>query len=140
MIAVIISVTAVSAESLAIRSARLLPVAIDLDSRTAAAFSARSLDSLTKIYAELGAAAAASEAARKTGQDACGCDVAFANLRIVVGFAVNKLDGKGRYQSWMQSESQRLRGDFESMLKDCAADARVASVTVRLQAQIVKGL
>jgi hypothetical protein len=129
-----------AAEPVAERSIRLLPLSIQFDGRTADAVSAKSLPELIALYAELGAHAAATEAARNVGQEACGCDVALANLRIVVGFAINKLDGQGRYQSWMRAESMRLRDQFANFMADCADDAGVPLSPVRLQTKHLKGL
>ena len=128
------------AETIPQRSARLLPLTVAFDHRAADAFGAKSLPALTKLYAELGAQASAIEAARKSGQDACGCDVALTNLRIIVGFAVNKLDGAGRYQAWMRADSVRLQAEYASFVADCAADAGASASPVRLQVKLVKGL
>jgi hypothetical protein len=138
--ATIITASAASAETIAQRSVRLLPLTVAFDTRTADAFGAKSLPALTKLYAELGAQASATEAARKSGQDACGCDVALANLRIIVGFAINKLDGVGRYQAWMRADSLRLHGEYAGYVADCAADAGAPASPVRLQAKQLKGL
>ncbi len=128
------------AETIPQRSARLLPLTVAFDHRAADAFGAKALPALTKLYDELGTQASAIEAARKSGQDACGCDVALTNLRIIVGFAVNKLDGAGRYQAWMRADSVRLLGEYARFVADCAADAGASASPVRLQAKLVKGL
>jgi hypothetical protein len=139
-LSMMIAHSAVANESIAQRSVRLVPFTLEWDRRTAEAFAAKSLTSLTKVYAELGAHATSIEVARKAGQDACGCDVALANLRIIVGFAINKLDGQGRYQPWMRAESARLHNDYETFVADCVTDAGAPASPVRLQVKHVKGL
>ncbi len=129
-----------SAETVPQRSIRLLPLTVAFDQRSADAFGAKSLAAFIALYAELGAQASVTEAERKSGQDACGCDVALANLRVIVGFAINKLDGAGRYQPWMRADSLRLQREYASFVADCAADAGAPGSPVRLQAKQVKGL
>ncbi len=140
VLGVVLGVSPVAAETVKQQSVRLLPTTVALDQRAAAAFELKSLSALTALYADLGSQASATEAARQAGRDACGCDVAIANLRIIVGFAINKLDGQDRYQSWMQAESLKLRNDYNGFLADCATDAGAAVVPNRLQAKLVKGL
>jgi hypothetical protein len=134
------TVSPASAETIPQRSARILPLTVAFDQRVADAFGSKSLPALTTLYTELGAHASAAEAARQSGQDACGCDVALANLRVIVGFAVNTLDGAGRYQTWMRAESVRLQSEYASFVADCAADAGAPASPVRLRAKQLKGL
>ena len=118
---------------------RLLPT-LEFDRRAAAAFQSRAVAELSTLYTQLRAAGAESERLVAAGKSACGCDVAVAKLLIVVGFAVNKLDGKGRYQSWMTDESLQLLADYQGYLVDCAKDAAAAPVTAQLQPHHVKAL
>ena len=118
---------------------RLMPT-LEFDRRAATAFQSKALTGLSALYTQLRTVGAESESLVAAGKSACGCDVAVTNLLIIVGFAVNKLDGKGRYQPWMKDESLRLLADYQGYLTDCAKDAAAAPITVQLQPHHVKAL
>ena len=122
------------------RSSALLQQSLAFDERAKIAFQDRSLTELKALYADLKAAVAVIEAHQKSGGDACGCDVALSNLLIITGFAVNKLDGEGRYEPWMLDESLIMLDMYQGFLINCAADAQAAPAAVQLTAQHLKAL
>jgi hypothetical protein len=125
---------------LSARSKSELSPALEFDIKAKLAFQARALPDLQSLYTDLKARNAAVEEHTNSGGDACGCDVAMANLLIIVGFAINKLDGGGRYEPWMLDESLNLMDDYTSYMADCAADADAAPAQTELTAQLVKAL
>lgn len=118
------------------RSRQLLDALVEIDGSAARALASRSVPELRELYSTLSAKTEETEHHMAGGQDACGCDVAATNLVIIVGFAINKLDGGGRYQDWMLEESLDLLESYTALLADCAVDAgrppQVSRVTPRL--------
>ena len=129
-----------NAEDLATRSSRLLPQTLAIDQRAAEAFQARSLAALQTLVTDLKKATIATEAHMNSGGNVTGCDVASATLSIVLEFAVNKLDGEGRYQPWMRAQSLKLLADYQGYLQGCSADAGRPSETSQLKPHHVKAL
>ena len=125
---------------LAQRSTTQLATVIDLDLRAKEAFMKRSLPELHSLYSDLEKHSAATVDFQKHGGDACGCDVALANLLIIIGFAINKRDGEGRYAAWMEDDSLRLLDEYQAYITDCAKDATAAPASTKLTAQLVKAL
>jgi hypothetical protein len=122
------------------RSREMLPPLVSLDRRLADALAARSLPDLTQAYAYLTERVAESEAALDAGMDACGCDVALGNLVIVVGFAINKLDGEGRYEDWMRDQSVELLENYRSLAAACAEDSGRATFVSRIGRDLIENL
>lgn len=127
-------------DAIATRSREMLPRLVDLDRRVADALAAKSLPDLAKVYEALTARAAEGEAHLEAGNEACGCDVALSNLVIVVGFAINKLDGEGRYQDWMREESLGLLQDYHSLAEACAEDSGRARFSSRIRPELIETL
>lgn len=127
-------------DAIAARSREMLSPLVDLDRRVAAALGARSLPDLLKVYEALTKRAGESEAHLEGGGEACGCDVALSNLVIVVGFAINKLDGEGRYQDWMREESLGLLQDYHSLAEACAEDSGRARFVSRIGRELIETL
>jgi hypothetical protein len=127
-------------DAIATRSREMLPRLVDLDRRVADALGTRSLPDLNKAYEALAARASESEAHLEAGNEACGCDVALSNLVIVVGFAINKLDGAGRYQDWMRGESLGLLQDYHSLAEACAEDSGRARFVSRIRPELIETL
>jgi hypothetical protein len=115
-----------------------LPELSEFDGKARQAFESRSLTALQAIYAELQADAAASEQRFAEGKAITGCDVASSRLLPIVGFAINRIDGGGRYRDWMRGESVRLLQSFHDSIQDCANGSGSPPVTPRLTAQHVK--
>jgi hypothetical protein len=122
------------------RSRAMMEPLVALDRAVADALEARSLAALSGAYEKLRAHAEAIEAHMEAGEHACGCDVALTNLLVIVGFAVNKLDGEGRYQDWMRDESLNLLASYRDMASDCAADTGRAKFASRLTAHHIETL
>ncbi len=106
------------------RSKALLPVTLETDRKAADALARKSLSGLQAIYAHLQGAADKAEELVTNGGGACACDVAHSNLLIIIGFAINKLDGEGRYQVWMEDESLEILEDYRGLVSACSKDAR----------------
>lgn len=106
------------------RSKTLLPITLDIDRRVADALMRKSLSDLQAIYAKLKEEAEKSEELVTGGGGACACDVAHWNLLTLIGFSINKLDGEGRYQDWMEDESLGLLADYREIVAACGEDAK----------------
>lgn len=106
------------------RSATVLPITLEMDRGAADALARRSLSDLQAIYAQLQKEADQSEELISDGGVACACDVAHSNLLIVIGFSINKLDGEGRYQDWMEDDSLGLLADYRQLVAACGEDAQ----------------
>jgi len=126
--------------SVAERSRAMIGRLAEIDGQVADALSARSLSGLQAIYSRLHEAAEAADTHMAAGHDACACDVALTNLLIVVGFAINRLDGEGRWQDWMRDEGLDLLQNFFDLARDCAADAGRASHVSRVTARLFEAL
>lgn len=122
------------------RSKLALAPTLEFERRAAAAFKAKSLAALQGLYSELKDQATATEALLDKGTNASGCDVALTNLLILTGFAINKLDGEGRYEPWMADESLRLLENYQNSATDCATDAKTPPARPQLTVQHVKAL
>lgn len=105
------------------RSQMLLPITLAIDRRAADALMRKSLSDLEAIYAKLREEADKSEELVTAGGGACACDVAHSSLLTVIGFAINKLNGEGRYQDWMADESLGLLADYRELVTACGEDA-----------------
>ena len=127
-----------TSETIASRSQARLPEISEFDGKAKQAFENRSLAALQSIYAELQADSAANEQRLAEGKAVTGCDVAVSSLLPIVGFAINRIDGGGRYRDWMRSESARLLQSFHDSMQDCATDSGSPPVTPQLTAQHVK--
>lgn len=127
-------------ETLASRSQLRLPELASFDGRVAEAIAGKSLPALQRLYAELHADSDAADARQAARKVVTGCDLAVSGLLVIVGFAINKLDGAGRYQDWMLDESLTLVEATDESMRDCAHDAGAPSVTPRLTAQLLKAL
>ena len=127
-------------DAIAQRSREMLPPLVSLDRRIADALAARSLPELTQAYASLTQRVAESETHLENGNDACGCDAALGNLAILVGFAINKLDGEGRYQDWMAGESLELLENYRSLAAACAEDSGRATFKSRIEPALIETL
>ncbi len=121
------------------RSKLQLPVTLEFERRAKAAFETKDLRSFKDLYLDIGNNGGLAEDLQESGT-ACGCDVALSNLIINAGFAINKLDGKGNFQRWMDEESMNLLGSYHDYLKSCASDAGVAAPVPQLTAELVKAL
>ena len=122
------------------RSEQQLGPTQEFDRRAAQAFQSKSLDDVRRLDADLNSKFVEIEHHAASGGSACGCDVAIAALRIIVGYALNKLDGQGRYQTWMQDESIQLVKKFHDYLTDCAIDAGRSTINLQLEPDHVKAL
>ncbi len=120
------------------RSRLLLPVTLELEGRAAIAIEGKSVADLKGVYEGIRARSDEAQKHIEAGGNACGCDVALTNLLIAVGFAINKLDGQGRFEPWMDDESLDLLDKFDSFATDCANDAEVQPATRRLTAKHLK--
>ncbi len=109
--------------TLAERSQAAVEPLLALDAEVADALQQRSAERLERAYEALKSKADASSEDSAAGEQATGCDVAVLNLVIAVGFALNKLDGKERFEPWMLQESLSLLDDYHISAKDCAEDA-----------------
>lgn len=127
-----------SLETIASRSQARLPEIAEFDGKARHAFESRSLVELQAIYAELQADATANELRRAEGKAVTGCDVALTSLLPIVGFAINRIDGGGRYRDWMRGESVRLLQSYHASINDCATDSGSPPVTPQLTTQHVK--
>ncbi len=125
---------------LAERSKTMLPPTLDFERRATEAFTAKSLMDLEGLYSELKAQIEVTEASLEKGINASGCDVAVANLLIIIGFAMNRLGKDGRYEPWMADESLRLLAEYQSSMTDCATDAKAPPARPYLTAQHLKAL
>ena len=122
------------------RSKKLLSPTIAFESRTAKAFETKSLAELQNLYADIALLQDPPEQMETDGVDACGCDVALINLSVIVGFAINKIDGEGRYETWMLEDSLRLLDEYNGFVSDCANDAGATNGSRLLTAQHLKAL
>ena len=120
------------------RSRDMIAGVSELDARTAQALQDRSLERLHDIYRDLEKKSLDVEKLMSSGGNACGCDVAYASLLVAVGFAVNTLDGEGRYAPWMKIESLRLLDNYKSLANDCAVDAGRTGFNSRIQSQYIE--
>ncbi len=120
------------------RSQLLLPVTLELEGRAAIAIESKSAAELKRVYEDIRARSDETQKHMEGGGNACGCDVALTNLLIAVGFAINKLDGQGRFEPWMDDESLDLLEKFDSFATDCANDAEVQPAARRLTAKHLK--
>lgn len=111
------------------RSTAVLPTTLDIDRSAARALEARSLSDLQAIYTRLQKETDKGEALIAGGGTACPCDAATATLLIVIGFAINKLDGEGRYQDWMEDESLSLLADYRAFISTCGEDAQSTALS-----------
>lgn len=127
-------------DAVAVRSREMLPPLVGLDIRVAGALADRSLSALSDAYADLSDRVGKSETYLEAGNPACGCDVALGNLLIIVGFAINKLDGEGRYQDWMREQSLELLETYRSLAAACAEDSGRATFASRIDAQLIETL
>ena len=125
-------------ETIASRSQARLHEVAEFDGRAKQAYESRSLAALQEVYAELQADAAASEQRIAEGRVMTGCDMALSSLLPIVGFAINRIDGGGRYRDWMRGESERLLQSYHASIHDCALDSGSPPVTPQLTAQHVK--
>ncbi|MUO43006.1 hypothetical protein [Agrobacterium vitis] len=107
------------------RSATLLPVTLKLDGNVTDALARKSLSTLQDIYRQLQEETEKGEELVNNNGTASACDVAHSNLLIVVGFAINKLDGEGRYQDWMENESLEKLAEYRELVAACSNDARL---------------
>jgi hypothetical protein len=128
------------ARHIAERSRAKLPQTLAFETRSAEAFQSKSLASLQKLYDELNEATADADDLQKTGGFACACDVAHSNLLTIVGFAINKLDGEGRYQDWMKDEMLHMLDQYRSYLQNCASDGTLPEREPALTLELVKAL
>ena len=74
------------------RSQVQLPITLEFERRAKAAFETKELRGFEDLYLDIGNNSGLAEDFVESGT-ACGCDVALSNLLIIVGFAINKLDG-----------------------------------------------
>lgn len=107
----------------AARSSALLPTTIEMDGRTADALTRKSLPDLQSIYEQLLEEAERGEKLIADGGSACACDVAYSQLLIVISFSINKLDGGGRYEDWMEDESIERLTSYRELVGACGDDA-----------------
>lgn len=126
--------------AVAARSREMMAPLLAVDARVAAAMAARSLPALSETYTELSAQAEASEAHLASGNPACGCDVALTSLAVVVGFAINKLDGEGRHEDWMRDESLALFQNYQHLAAACAEDAGQPAFASHIRVQDIETL
>lgn len=120
------------------RSKALLPPTISFEERAAKAFASKSLPDLENLYADIALKQEPIEDMETAGINACGCDVAMTNLSVIVGFAINKINGQGRYEPWMLDESLRLLDEYQGFVSDCAKDAGAAPSPKLLNAQLLR--
>ena len=122
------------------RSKRLIAPAIAFEQRAAKAFKSKSLSELENLYADIALLQEDPIEMETAGVDACGCDVALINLSVIVGFAMNKLNGQGLYESWMLDQSLELLAEYREVLSDCVSVAAEAAAPELLTAQLLKAL
>lgn len=127
-------------DAVVVRSRVMLEPLRMLDRAVTEALETRSLEQLSEAYAQLTARVEATQAELDAGEDACGGDIALTNLLIITGFALNKLDGEGRYQDWMQGQSLSLLASYHSLAAACATDAGEAKFVSRLAARHIETL
>lgn len=121
------------------RSLRQLPIVLAFDSRLASALRARSLPELRGLREDVGRETENSEALVSEGGTAVACDVALFNLDLIAAFSINKLDGEGRYEDWMEGESIRLLADYRELVDACGKDAGEAA-TSSISTDMIEGL
>lgn len=121
------------------RSLALLPITRQIDGEAVAALQQRSLPALRALYTRLQAHSGEVETLLAAEGQASACDLALSNLELIVAFAVNKLDGEGRYEDWMEGESIRLLADYRELVPTCAADAG-SVISSGLQAGMIEAL
>jgi len=117
------SITMASDNPYAQRSKTRLPVTLETDRRLMDALTRKSLPDLNTVYAQLHEDV---DRIRKRLTDdgtACACDVAHSTLLIIIGFSINKLDGEGRWQDWMEDESLELLENYRRLVAACGEDA-----------------
>ena len=127
-------------DEIAKRSLQRLGPTQEFDRRALRAFQSKSVDEMRRLYVDLHSTNRKFERHLDQGKNACGCDVATTTLLIIIGFALNKLDGLGRYQPWMQGESVELVKTFQGHLTDCAFEAGQATINLQLEPDHVKAL
>ncbi|TDK36731.1 hypothetical protein E2F50_07350 [Rhizobium deserti] len=121
------------------RSREFLPFALEIDRATAEAFANKSVSDLQAIYERLETEADRSQQFLGNGGAATACDVAQSTLLIVVGFSINKMDGQGRYEDWMEDESLRLLSDYRQLVAACGEDAKTPALS-RITEEMIKNL
>lgn len=105
------------------RSNALLPTTMEIDREAADALTQKSLPDLQAIYDRLRDETDRGEKLIADGGAACACDVAHSTLFTIIGFAINKLDGEGRYRDWMEDDSLDMLADYRSLVAACGGDA-----------------
>ena len=88
------------------------------------------------LYTALGTAIARNSALIQKGLSACDCDVGVAQLRFIVGVALNKPFKESR--EWQRSRSLQLLQEYRSNLAECGRMADMGPVTVSLTDEHLK--